>query len=136
MPRTSDSFPALSGRLTRVENAAAVPARRSGKTATTQDGAAPRATPAHHGRPWTHLVLAPDVRERRDSGGERAGHAETEIVVAVRGIVPVAVRRAEVVRIVVPGTAALDPTRGGRTGMTRSGPVARTGGEPCRADIV
>ena len=49
---------------------------------------------------------------------ERAGHTETDIVVPVCGIVPVAVGRAEVLRIVVPGTAAENTTRGDDAGMT------------------
>jgi len=49
---------------------------------------------------------------------ERAGHAETEIVVPVRCVVPVAVGRAEILRIIVPRTAADDPTRGDNAGMT------------------
>ena len=48
----------------------------------------------------------PASDERENSGGERAGNTETVVVVPVGGIVPVAVRRAEPVRIVVPGTAA------------------------------
>ena len=47
---------------------------------------------------------------------ERAGHTEPVVVVAVRCVVPVAVGRAEVLGIVVPGTAADDPARGDDAG--------------------
>jgi hypothetical protein len=47
---------------------------------------------------------------------ERAGHTEPEIVVPVRCVVPVAVGRAEVLWIVVPGTAAEDAARGDDAG--------------------
>src|SRR5512144_3254726 len=49
------------------------------------------------------------VRERSGSGGcGRAGNPEALIVVPIIGLVPVAVGRAEVPRIVVPGAAAVD----------------------------
>lgn len=56
---------------------------------------------------------------------ERAGHTEAEIVVPVLWFVPVTVRRAEVLRIVVPGTAAEDPLRGDDAGMTAARISAR-----------
>lgn len=48
------------------------------------------------------------VRERAGSGprGGRPGESKTDVVVPVIGIVPVAVRRTEPPRFVVPGTAA------------------------------
>ena len=62
----------------------------------------------------------------RDSGIERAGQAETDIVVPVGCVVPVAVGRAEVLWIVVPGTAAQNTTRGGRPGRAGgTGPKPR-----------
>jgi len=45
-------------------------------------------------------------RDRAGSGEKRTPEAETVVVVPVVGGVPVAVGRAEVPRIVVPGTAA------------------------------
>ena len=66
-------------------------------------------TPGHHGRPWTQLVaLSCHPLDDRTLPGERAGDAEADVVVPVRGFVPVAVGRAEVLRIVVP-TAGLRP---------------------------
>jgi hypothetical protein len=89
----------------------------SGKTAAARDGAA-----NHSRRPLSMagsgrtLCNSSRVRERKNSGGERAGNTET-VVVPVGGCVPVAVRRAEPVRIVVPGTAAKNAGRGSLTGM-------------------
>jgi len=61
------------------------------------------------------------MRTRRDrdpagSGAKRAGNTEAAVVVAVVGLVPVAVGGAEVLWIVVPGTAAQDAKRRGRSG--------------------
>lgn len=62
--------------------------------------------------PGRTLGLARFVLEQSGSGIERAGHAEPVVVVPVRGIVPVAVRRAEVLWVVVPRAAAKDAQRG------------------------
>ncbi|MGA7451257.1 MAG: hypothetical protein WBW73_08265 [Rhodoplanes sp.] len=59
------------------------------------------------------LVRARRDRDRIGSGGKRTPDTEADIVVPVVGGVPVAVGGAEVLWIVVPGTAANDtPTRG------------------------
>jgi hypothetical protein len=66
-------------------------------------------------------------RDRDGSGAKRAGNTETDVVVAVVGLVPVAVRGAEVLWIVVPGTAAQNAGRRGpfrRRGATVRGPAA------------
>ena len=55
-------------------------------------------------------------RDRTGSGNMRAPDTETEVVVPVVGGVPVAVGRAEVLWIVVPGTAAQNATTRGRSG--------------------
>ena len=67
------------------------------------------------GRPSCTPEASVDAPAPADQG--RAGNAEPEIVVAVVGFVPVAVRRTEVPRIVVPGAAAVDAVaRGDRPG--------------------
>jgi len=78
---------------------------------------------AHHGRPWTPLQLARPVRGPAGSGGGRAGNTKTDVVVPVVGLVPVAICRAQVPWIVVPGTAAQHTRRG----------TARLPGTPARA---
>ena len=68
------------------------------------------------------LVRARRDRDRAGSGDKRAPDPETQVVVPVIGGVPVAVGRAEVLWIVVPGTAADDAATRGRPGFrsTRS----------------
>ena len=61
-------------------------------------------------------MLARRDRDPAGSGAKRAGNAETDVVVAVVGLVPVAVGGAEVLWIVVPGTAAQNAKRRGRSG--------------------
>lgn len=59
---------------------------------------------------------------------KRAGKTEADIVVAVVGLVPVAVGRAEVVWLIVPGTAAQNAGRRGCPGSgARFGKVRRRG---------
>jgi len=60
---------------------------------------------------WSRPVLARQDRDPGGSGEKLAGQAETDIVVAVVLLVPVAVGRAEVLWIVVPGTAAQNAKR-------------------------
>lgn len=62
-------------------------------------------------------------RDRAGSGGKRTANAETQVVVPVIGGVPVAVRGAEVVWIVVPGTAADDTATRGRPGFKGAGRI-------------
>ncbi len=70
----------------------------------------------HHDRPWT-LVCAPVVPVRTPVRAvERTGDTEAAVVVTVSGCVPVAVRGAEVPRVVVPGTAAQHTLTGERSG--------------------
>src|SRR6266511_1886682 len=79
------------------------------------------------GRPSAPTVLIMDgpgrlVRARRDrdragSGEKRAPDTEAQIVVPIVGGVPVAVGRAEVLWIVVPGTTADDTATRGRPGF-------------------
>ncbi len=74
-----------------------------------------------------------NMRAREDldpsgSGERRSGHPEAGIVVPVVWVVPVAIRGAEVPRIVVPGAAAKDPTTRDRSGFGGPGwiePAAR-----------
>jgi len=70
-------------------------------------------------------------------GAHRAGictrEAETEVVVAVRRLVPVAVRRAAVVGFVVPGAAADHPV-GAR--VPSAGEDARIGNLPAQAERI
>jgi hypothetical protein len=61
--------------------------------------------------------------DRAGSGTERTGDPEAKIGVPVVGGVPVAVRRAEVVWIVVPGTAADDAATRGRPGFQGLGRI-------------
>src|SRR5262249_52770183 len=75
------------------------------------------------------FLYAPGGRDRdpAGSGTKRAGNTEPDIVVAVVGLVPVAVGRAEVLWIVVPGTAAQNAKRLGpfrRRGASVRGPAA------------
>src|SRR5262249_13193566 len=63
------------------------------------------------------LARARRNRDRAGSGGKRPANPEAEIVVPVVGGVPVAVRGAEVVWSVVPGTAADDTATRGRPGF-------------------
>ena len=71
---------------------------------------------ARHDRPWT-LTGAPGGPVRPPvRASERADHTKAGVVVPVSGVVPVAVRRAEVPRVVVPGPAAENATSGGRAG--------------------
>ena len=71
----------------------------------------------HHDHPWT-LVCTPGGPVRPSvQAGERAGQTEPVVVVPVPGEVPVAVRRAEVVRFVVPGAAAQHTLAGGWSGF-------------------
>jgi hypothetical protein len=51
-------------------------------------------------------MIAPALAKKRTGRRENTRHPEANVVVPVVGFVPVAVRRAEVVWIVVPGTAA------------------------------
>src|SRR6202521_2674745 len=69
------------------------------------------------------LVLARRDRDRAGSGGKRAPDPEAEVVVPVVGGVPVAVGRAEVLWIVVPGTAADDTATRGRPGFKAIGRI-------------
>src|ERR1700674_306239 len=69
------------------------------------------------------LVLARRDRDRAGSGGKRAPDPEAEVVVPVVGGVPVAVGRAEVLWIVVPGTAADDTATRGRPGFRGIGGI-------------
>ena len=94
------------------------------RLSTDSDGAPPpllrgaRGAPSrsHHDRPWT-LGRSPRCPVRQPAlTGERTGHPKPVVVVAVSGVVPVAVGRAKVPRIVVPGAAAHHPTVGGRSG--------------------
>ena len=62
---------------------------------------------------------APGILGHPDSAGERAGETEPDIAVPVRRIVPVAVCRAQIPWIVVPGAPAQDTERG-RPGMWMS----------------
>ena len=62
-------------------------------------------------------------RDRTGSGGKRAPDPEADIVVPVVGGVPVAVGRAEVLWIVVPGTAANDTATRGRPGFKGVGRI-------------
>jgi len=85
-------------------------------------------TPSHAWSSWQALdaargFLSSPVSEET-LPGERAGDTEAEIVVPVRWFVPVAVRRAEILRIVVPGTAAVDAIGAGSlTGGKTSFPL-------------
>jgi hypothetical protein len=66
-------------------------------------------------------------RDRDGSGAKRAGNTKTDVVVAVVGLVPVAAGRAEVLWIVVPGTAAQKRGKTGAvqaSGATVRGPAA------------
>src|SRR5208282_3366600 len=69
------------------------------------------------------LVHARRDRDRAGSGGKRTADREPDIVVPVIGGVPVAVGRAEVLWIVVPGTAALDTATRGRPGFKGIGRI-------------
>ena len=69
------------------------------------------------------LVLARRDRDRAGSGEKRAPDPEAQIVVPVVGGVPVAVGRAEILWIVVPGTAADDPATRGPPGFKGVGRV-------------
>lgn len=87
--------------------------RRPSPAGAGQEGRRPS---LHHDRPWTlHRAPARPVG-RAVPARERAGNAETVVVVPVPGGVPVAVRRAQVPRFVVPGTAPQNPSAGGRSG--------------------
>jgi hypothetical protein len=68
------------------------------------------------------LLRARRDRDRASSGEKRAPQPEADVVVPVVGCVPVAVGRAEVPRIVVPGTAAKDTATRGRPGLRAAGP--------------
>src|SRR5215467_14295445 len=76
------------------------------------------------------MALNAFLHTRRDhdpagSGTKRAGNTKPGIVVAVVGLVPVAVGRAEVLWIIVPGTAAQNAERWGpfrRRGATGARP--------------
>ena len=62
------------------------------------------------------LVRARRDRDRAGSGEKHTPDPEAQVVVPVVGGVPVAVGRAEVLWIVVPGTAAQNAKRRGRSG--------------------
>ena len=72
-------------------------------------------------RPWTLLGAPAETMMTAALAMKRAGKAETNIVVPVRGRVPFPVGGAEVLRIVVPGTTA-DHAVGAksRSGLVRS----------------
>ena len=97
----------------------ALPCRRKGtarRLSPARAGQERRRALAHHDRPWT-LVHAPGAPVRTSAPAvERAGDAEPVVVVPVSGRVPVAVRRAEVPRFVVPRPAAKNAPAGGRSG--------------------
>ena len=61
---------------------------------------------AHHGRPWTQTGAPGTDFTASARAPKRTGNTEPVVVVAVSGVVPVAVGRADVPRVVVPGTAA------------------------------
>jgi hypothetical protein len=65
-------------------------------------------------------------RDRAGSGTERTADAEADIVVPVVGGVPVAVRGAEVLGIVVPGPAAQNTTTRGCSGFKGLGQIKAT----------
>src|SRR5262245_59252057 len=83
---------------------------------------APRRTPdrAHHGRPWTLRARPVRTWWHRLRLLKRARDPEADSVVPVVGGVPVALGRAEILRIVVPGTAAQDTATRGRPGFRGS----------------
>gem|GEM_PF-2320365 len=61
---------------------------------------------------WSVPTHGIGVRKLRTSGiRPRAGKAEPEVVVAVAGIVVVAIRRPHVPGVIVPGAAAINPVR-------------------------
>ena len=75
------------------------------------------ASGAHHDHPWT-LVCTPGGPVRPPTPArERTGDAEPVVVVPVPGRIPVAVRRTEVPRFVVPGAAAQHTLAGGWSGF-------------------
>jgi len=93
---------------------------------------------AHHEQPWTLLCTLPvsvkartlaAKRTRAKLPRNRPSHTEAVVPVPVAGLVPVAVGGAEVLRIVVPGTATQ------HTGPIRSRGRRRRKAPPCASNL-